>query len=186
MIEANKVTVLYGKAGTSKTQIAVYTALNLFFTRQTEKVYILRPAVAMEDLGFMPGGVEEKLGFYFVPVKQSLYKMLDKAKVDKLFLDRDVEIVPVAFIQGITLDDVLICDEVENMTEKQIRMLLTRLGKGGKMILTGDTNQVMLKDPSKSGFSKLLSLCGQVEGFGCMELKTNYRDPFVEEVLKHY
>lgn len=156
------------------------------FTRQTERVYILRPAVASEDIGYMPGGIEEKLGFYFVPIKQCLLKMLDKQKVDKLFLDRDVEIVPLAFVQGLTLDDVLIADEMENATDKQIRNLLTRLGKGGKMILTGDVNQVMLKDESKSGFSKLLELCGQIDGFACMELKTNYRDPFVEEILKLY
>jgi phosphate starvation-inducible PhoH-like protein len=188
LIENSKVTVLYGKAGTSKTAVATITALNLIFTKEFDKLYIMRPAVATEEIGFLKGDFSEKVAPFLVPIMQNLYKAYNKQKIDSMVQDGTIEIMALSFVQGVTIGDreCIVIDEAENCTERQIRQICTRLGKGGKMIFTGDTNQVMLPDASKSGFSKLLSLCGQVDGFSCQELKTNYRDPFVEEILKLY
>lgn len=186
IIWENKVTVLYGKAGTSKTFTAVYTLLDLFFKRQVDRIYLLRPAVAIENLGFLPGTADDKLEPYLVPMINNFYKIYDKVKVDKMISDGDIQILPLAFIQGITIDGVLLVDEGENMSEPQIRMILTRLGKNSKIVFTGDLDQVMLDKRVKTGFDKLLSLESKLEGFRTFELKENYRDSFVEQVLKLY
>ena len=187
IIYNNKVTALWGQAGTAKTATTVHTALDLFFKKEVEKIYILRPAVAMEDLGYMKGSLQEKLQFYFVPIMHNLYQNYDKVKIDKMVEQGDIEIVALAFIQGVTIhNSILICDEAENITEKQMRMILTRLGKGSKIVFTGDIDQIMLKDVKSSGFKKLIDLEGYLNGFASFELKQNYRDEFVQEILKLY
>lgn len=183
----NKVTALWGVAGTSKTLCSVHTALDLFFKKEVEKIYILRPAVSMEDIGFLKGSAEDKLQYYFIPIMHNLYQNYDKLKIDKMLENKEIEIVPLGFIQGITISNsILICDEAENITERQMRMVLTRLGKGSKIVFTGDIDQVMLKDVKSSGFKKLIDLEGYLNGFASFELKQNYRDEFVQEILKLY
>lgn len=187
IIYNNKVTALWGVAGVSKSFCAVHTALDLFFKKEVEKIYILRPAVAMEDLGYQKGSLQEKLQYYFVPIMHNLYQNYDKVKIDKMVEQGDIEIVALAFIQGMTIhNSILICDEAENITEKQMRMILTRLGKGSKIVFTGDIDQIMLKDVKSSGFKKLIDLEGYLNGFASFELKQNYRDEFVQEILKLY
>ncbi len=186
-IYENKVTALWSPAGTSKSFLAVHTALDLFFKKEVDKIYILRPAVAMEDLGYQKGSLQEKLQYYFVPLMHNFYQNYDKMKIDKMVEKGEIEIVALAFIQGVTIHNaILICDEAENITEKQMRMILTRLGKGSKIIFTGDVDQIMLKDVKSSGFKKLIDLDGRLNGFGTFELKQNYRDEFVQEILKLY
>lgn len=148
----------------------------------------MRPAVATEEIGFLKGSFEDKVAPFLVPIMHNLYRAYNKQKIDSLVAEGKIEILALSFIQGITISDgeCLVIDETENCSEKQIRQICTRLGKGGKMIFTGDVNQIMLSDPSKSGFNKLLNLCGQIDGFTCQELKTNYRDSFVEDILKYY
>ncbi len=187
IIYNSKVTALWGVAGTSKTFCAVHTALDLFFKREINKIYILRPAVSTEEIGFLKGSAEEKLEYYFVPIKQNLYENYDKVKIDKMFENKEIEIVPLGFIQGWNINkSILICDEAENINEKQMRNIITRLGKGSRMVLTGDVNQVMLKDAKSTGYAKLLSLDGKLKGFSQFELTENYRDEFVREFLKVY
>jgi phosphate starvation-inducible PhoH-like protein len=186
LIRNSKVSVLYGAAGTSKTMVAIHTAVDMFCKREVEKVYILRPAVAIESIGFLPGSMVEKLDPYFEPIYQNLHKAFGKEVIDKMIKDEKIEIIALAFIQGWTIDGCLVVDEAENITEKQTRMVLTRLGKGSKIVFTGDTDQVMLNDRDKSGFKKLLSLEGKIEGFSTKEMLTNYRDEFVKDVLKLY
>lgn len=186
LIWDNKVTVLFGKAGSSKTFVAAYTVLDLFFKRQIDRIYLLRPAVAIENLGFLPGTMEDKLDPYLVPMMNNFYKIYDKVKIDKMVSEGDISVMPLAFIQGITIDGVLLVDEGENLSEVQIRAILTRLGKNSKIIFTGDLAQVMLDKKIKTGFDKLLALENKLDGFKIFELQQNYRDPFVEQVLNLY
>lgn len=181
----NKVTILYGKPGTSKTFLAVATAIDMLFKREINSITITRPAVAIENLGFLPGEIDDKIAPYLYPIKDNLYNLYHKEKIDDLMRSGQIKILPIAYIQGITISDVLIVDEAENATEFQLRMILTRLGKGGKMIFTGDIKQSALKS-GQSGFDKLLSLNGKVAGLKTIELKTNFRDDFVQEILKLY
>lgn len=182
----NKVVALHGVAGTSKTFVAVHTALNMFFKKEINKIYILRPAVSIEDIGFLKGSAEDKLQYYFLPIINNMYEMYDKVKINKMIEDNDIEILPLGFIQGITVKDFLIVDEAENVTQLQMKMILSRLGKTGRIVLTGDTDQVALKDYQKSGFKRLIDLDGQIEDFKAFELLENYRDPFVRKILKMY
>jgi phosphate starvation-inducible PhoH-like protein len=185
-IYENKVVALHGVAGTSKTFVAIHTALNMFFKKEISKIYILRPAVSIEDIGFLKGSAEDKLQYYFLPIIHNMYEMYDKVKINKMIEEKDIEILPLGFIQGITVKDFLIVDEAENVTQLQMKMVLSRLGKTGRIVFTGDTDQVALKDYQKSGFKRLIDLDGQIENFKAVELLENYRDPFVRQILKMY
>lgn len=185
-IYENKVVALHGVAGTSKTFVAIHTALNMFFKKEISKIYILRPAVSIEDIGFLKGSAEDKLQYYFLPIIHNMYEMYDKVKINKMIEEKDIEILPLGFIQGITVKDFLIVDEAENVTQLQMKMVLSRLGKTGRIVFTGDTDQVALKDYQKSGFKRLIDLDGQIEDFKAVELLENYRDPFVRKILKMY
>lgn len=187
LIEDNKVTVLMGKAGSSKSLVSCYTALNLLFTKQYKTIYLMRPAVPIEDIGFIPGEISNKLGPYVSPLMQNFYKIYDKQKIDALVKEERIVILPLAFVQGITVDEILIVDEAENAVNSQIKMILTRLGKGGKIIFTGDTDQVMLSNAKSSGFASLIALKEkEIPGFAVQELLENYRDPFVEQIITLY
>jgi len=186
IIYANKVTVLKGKAGTAKSFVACNAALDMLSKKQADKIYIIRPAVAIEDLGFLPGDINEKLGPYFIPIFENLEKLENKEKVEQYLKSGTITIVPVAFIQGMTIDTVAIVDEAQNITEQQMKMLLTRLGKQGKYIITGDTDQVMLSKNEVSGFEKLLALENKIDNFAVVELLENRRDPFVKDVLEKW
>jgi phosphate starvation-inducible PhoH-like protein len=175
LIKNNKVIVLYGEAGTAKTFCSVLSCVDLYFKREIEKIYIMRPAVAIEDLGFLKGTADDKLLPYMMPIYLNLYKAYGKAKIDKMKAEGIIEILPLAFIQGWTIDSVLIVDEAENLTESQLRM-----------ILNGDVAQIMLKDKAKSGFKKLLDLEGKIDNFVVKEMLTNYRHPFVKQIIKLY
>lgn len=182
----NKVVVLKGKAGTSKSFLACNVALNMLEKKEIDKLYIIRPAVAIEELGFLPGDIEDKLTPYFLPILENLEKLASKEKIDKFLKEGKIKILPVAFIQGVTIDTLAIIDEAQNITVKQMKMLLTRLGEHGKYIFTGDTDQVMLDKEKDSGFEKLLELNGKLNNFTVIELLENRRSKFVKEVLELY
>lgn len=140
----------------------------------------------MEQIGFLPGSASEKQDPYLIGIKQNVEKIVGREKANKLFIENDIETLPFAFIQGITVDDFLLIDEIQNATKAQIKMALLRLGKNGKIVLTGDINQVMLKNEKDSGFGDLLKISNKLEGLGIKEMKSNYRDPFIEQIIELY
>lgn len=187
VILENKVTILYGKAGTSKTTIASITALSLLHNREVNRITLIRPTVATENIGFIPGDVNSKLGPWFTPVMENLYDIYDKKLVDKMHEDGQLRFLPLQFTQGVNFkNEVVIFEEAENATQVQIRMALTRICGGAKVIFTGDIAQVQLKSIKESGFTKLLAICGKIEDFACFELTENRRDKIVEDILEHY
>lgn len=186
----NDITLLKGKAGSSKTMLACNVALDLLFKRQIERIYIARPSVYAENerLGFLPGGVNEKLIGLTTPIIENMYILYNKMSIDKLIEEGKINILPVAFMRGLTLNSAaLILDEWQNATYSQTYMALSRMGKGTKVIVTGDMAQCDLPNKKDSGFDffKRLETSG-LPGFKIIELTSNHRHELVEHISRVY
>jgi phosphate starvation-inducible PhoH-like protein len=187
LILENQITVLYGKAGTSKTTLASITALSMLHNREANRMTLIRPTVATENIGFLKGSMEDKMGPWFTPVMENLYDIYERKLIDKYFQDGQLRFLPLQFAQGVNFkNEVVIFEEAENATEVQIRMALTRLCDGAKLIFTGDVAQIQLKNQRESGFAKLIEVCNKVEGMAAFELRENRRAKIVQEILNHY
>lgn len=183
----NQITVLFGKAGTSKTTLASITALSMLHNREANRMTLIRPTVATENIGFLKGSMEDKMGPWFTPVMENLYDIYERKLIDKYFQDGQLRFLPLQFAQGVNFkNEIVIFEEAENATEVQIRMALTRLCDGAKLIFTGDVAQIQLKNQKESGFAKLIDICGKVEGMAAFELTENRRAKIVQDILNHY
>jgi phosphate starvation-inducible PhoH-like protein len=189
IILVNDITVITGQAGSGKTLVAVQTALDLLFNKEVEKIIIARPVVtAKEEIGFLPGGIKEKLDPFVAPIYDNAYRVYDKEKVDMYFERGQIEIVPFAFMRGRNFSNAfIIVDEAQNVTDPQMEMVISRLCKGSKMVIVGDTSQVDLKNKKDSGMYFLSKqVAGSIPGVASVILKTNHRHPIVESVLNMY
>ncbi|MGO9776118.1 MAG: PhoH family protein [Terracidiphilus sp.] len=165
-IEQNDMVFGVGPAGTGKTYLAVAMAVAAINAKRVSRIVLVRPAVeAGERLGFLPGTLQEKIDPYLRPLYDALFDMLDIEKVDKM-LDRNViEVAPLAFMRGRTLNDAfIIMDEAQNTTIEQMKMFLTRIGNNSKAVITGDITQIDLPNPRKSGLLDAINILGGVEG----------------------
>lgn len=187
-ILGNKITVLKGGAGSGKSMVAAQAALDLLFTRQVEKVILTRPAVtAGEELGFMPGDKDAKLAPYTAAIYDNMYRLYNKEKIDREITEGRIEVIPVAFMRGRNLSNCcVVVDEGQNITHRQMELILGRICEGSKMVICGDTAQIDLKDKKLSGFGFICNNLTNVKGFTVVTLKTNHRDPIVEDILKIY
>jgi len=184
----SKITVLKGGAGSGKSMVAAQVALDLLFTHQVQKIILTRPAVTSgEELGFMPGDKDAKLAPYTAAIYDNMYRLYSKEKIDRELAEGHIEVIPVAFMRGRNLSNCcVVVDEGQNITHRQMELILGRLCEGSKMIICGDTAQVDLKDRKQSGFNFICNNLTTVKGFSVVTLKTNHRDPIVEELLKIY
>jgi phosphate starvation-inducible protein PhoH and related proteins len=181
------VTLLAGSAGSGKTFLACQIALEKLFMKEAEKVIITRPTVSKEEIGFLPGDLREKMDPWVQPIYQNMYALYDKVKVEQLIQAGQIEIVPVSFMRGRTfLDSVVIVDEAQNVTHEQMEMIVTRLGLRSKMIICGDDHQVDLKRKADSGFRFLYAAARKIKNMCSISLKTNHRDPIVEDLIGLY
>ena len=184
----NTVTVLKGKAGSGKSLLAANVALDLLFSREIEKVIITRPTVvAGQDIGFLPGDVNEKLAPFTAPVYENMHRLYPKEKIEKCIAEGEIEIVPVSFMRGRNFTNCLVVvDEAQNLTDNQTELLLTRICEGSKMIFCGDGAQVDLRDKKTSGFDVVCKHMKEVPGFGVITLEKNHRHPIVDDILEVY
>lgn len=179
-----------GPAGTGKTYLAVCLAVQAYKQKQADKIILTRPAVeAGEKLGFLPGDLQTKVDPYLRPLYDALQEMLGLETYAKLMERGSIEIAPLAYMRGRTLSNAfIILDEAQNATREQMKMFLTRLGDGSKMVVTGDVTQIDLPDGKKSGLEHAARVLKDVEGIGIVYLtdKDVVRNPLVMSIVRAY
>ena len=189
-IEAADIVFGVGPAGTGKTYLAMAQAVNFLVSKRVSRIVLARPAVeAGEKLGFLPGDLQEKVNPYLRPLYDALYDMLDADRVERLLERGVVEIAPLAFMRGRTLNDAfVILDEAQNTTSEQMKMFLTRLGFGSKAVITGDVTQVDLPPGKVSGLVEALRVTAGVEGVIAVlfDDRDVVRHPLVQRIVKAY
>lgn len=188
--EKNDVVFAIGPAGTGKTYTAVAMAVRALKNKAVKKIILTRPAVeAGESLGFLPGDLKEKIDPYLRPLYDALDDMIPADKLGYYMSTRTIEIAPLAYMRGRTLDNCfIILDEAQNATDLQIKMFLTRIGANAKAIITGDLTQVDLPRNQKSGLAKASKILKNIDGIGHIELDEEdvVRHKLVKAILKAY
>lgn len=186
----NDLTFALGPAGTGKTYIAIALAVRALKNRQARKIILSRPAVeAGEKLGFLPGDMKDKIDPYLQPLYDALEDMIPTAKLKEYMEGKVIQIAPLAFMRGRTLNDaIIVLDEAQNTTVHQIKMFLTRLGMNAKMIITGDITQIDLPRSTQSGLVQALKVLDGVEGIGKVEFgkKDIVRHSLVQRIVEAY
>lgn len=190
LMKKNTITFGVGPAGTGKTYLAVALAVNAFKAKQVEKIILTRPAVeAGEKLGFLPGDLQEKVNPYLRPLYDALQEMLGMETYSKMMERGTIEIAPLAYMRGRTLNNAyVILDEAQNTTKEQIKMFLTRLGEGSRMVITGDLTQVDLPRGHTSGLRHAIKILKDIEDIGIIKLSERdvVRHPLVQKIVKAY
>jgi phosphate starvation-inducible PhoH-like protein len=179
-----------GPAGTGKTYLAMAQAVAYLLSKRVTRIILARPAVeAGEKLGFLPGDLQEKVNPYLRPLYDALYDMLDVERVERLLERGVIEVAPIAFMRGRTLNDsFVILDEAQNTTSEQMKMFLTRLGFGSKAVVTGDITQIDLPPGRISGLVEALKVVGGIEGIGTIyfDERDVVRHTLVQHIVKAY
>jgi phosphate starvation-inducible PhoH-like protein len=179
-----------GPAGTGKTYLAMATAVSALLRREVSRIILVRPAVeAGEKLGFLPGDLYDKVNPYLRPLYDALYDMIETEKANKLVERGDIEIAPLAFMRGRTLNDsFIILDEAQNTTTEQMKMFLTRLGFNSKTVVTGDITQIDLPSGRNSGLIEVQKILDDIEGirFVYFTNKDVVRHKLVQQIIKAY
>lgn len=183
LIIDNQIVIVTGRAGSGKSLICAQTALDFLMTKQCEHILVTRAAVEVgSSLGFLPGDMKEKFDPYLEAFQENLAKCYDKTKIlDLIKLDK-IKALPVQFIRGKTVDDVLVVEEAQNLTKAEMLAVLTRLGKTGKIIINGDNEQKDIRD-EYNGLSYVIELSKKIEEIKWVKLKTNHRSDLVGKIL---
>lgn len=186
----NDIVFATGVAGTGKTYLAVAYAVSLLKSEKIEKIVLTRPAVeAGESLGFLPGDMKEKVDPYLRPLYDSLYDMLGVETVEKYIEKQIIEIAPLAFMRGRTLNNaVVILDEAQNTTKAQMKMFLTRMGKNTQLIINGDVTQIDLIKKHDSGLNQACEILQGIPKIDIIHLSVNdvVRNPLVQKIIERY
>ena len=189
-IGENQMTIALGPAGTGKTYLAVAMAVKALKNHEVERIILTRPAVeAGEKLGFLPGDLQEKVDPYLRPLYDALYEMLGMESFQKYLTRGTIEVAPLAYMRGRTLDDsFIILDEAQNTTGEQMKMFLTRLGFNSKMVITGDVTQIDLPDGKRSGLKEAVRILKGVDDIAIFRFteKDVVRHKLVQDIIKAY
>lgn len=189
-IQTHPITFGVGPAGTGKTYLAVAMAVKAFKSKNVERIILTRPAVeAGEKLGFLPGDLQNKVDPYLRPLYDGLYDMLGPETFQRLLEKQTIEVAPLAYMRGRTLDNAfIILDEAQNTSPEQMKMFLTRMGSGSKVVVTGDVTQIDLPDKSRSGLVDALAVLKNIDGIAQIRFseKDVVRHRLVQEIVKAY
>jgi phosphate starvation-inducible PhoH-like protein len=189
-IEQNDIVFGIGPAGTGKTYLAMAQAVSFLVAKKVSRIILARPAVeAGEKLGFLPGDLQEKVNPYLRPLYDALYDMLETERVARYLERGTIEIAPIAFMRGRTLNDsFVILDEAQNTTTEQMKMFLTRLGFGSKAVVTGDVTQIDLPTGRMSGLVEAMKVVGAIDGisFIYFDERDVVRHKLVQQIVKAY
>jgi phosphate starvation-inducible PhoH-like protein len=189
-IEQHDIVFGVGPAGTGKTYLAMAQAVSYLMAKKVSRIVLARPAVeAGEKLGFLPGDLQEKVNPYLRPLYDALYDMMDTDKAVRLVERGTIEVAPLAFMRGRTLNDAfVILDEAQNTTSEQMKMFLTRLGFGSKAVVTGDITQIDLPNPKLSGLVEAVKIVREIDGIGIIYFddKDVVRHKLVQQIVKAY
>ena len=189
-IQGNDVVIGIGPAGTGKTYLAVAAAVDSLYKKRVKRIILARPAVeAGENLGFLPGDLQEKVDPYLRPLYDALEDMMPHERVSRALEDSTIEIAPLAYMRGRTLSDAfVILDEAQNATRAQMKMFLTRLGLNSRVVITGDKTQIDLANKSDSGLLEVEDILGEIDGIAVIYLdgKDVIRHRLVKDIIEAY
>jgi phosphate starvation-inducible protein PhoH and related proteins len=189
-IQTHDIVFGIGPAGTGKTYLAMAMAMAAFAKKEMRRIILARPAVeAGEKLGFLPGDLYEKVNPYLRPLYDALHDMIDREKTSRMIDRGDIEVAPLAFMRGRTLNDsFVILDEAQNTTSEQMKMFLTRLGYSSKAVITGDITQIDLPEGTTSGLVEARDILNNIEGIAFVMFTDQdvVRHPLVQEIIKAY
>jgi len=189
-ILSKDVSIVTGKAGTGKSLLCAHTAMDLFLNHGYHKIVIARPYVIDEDWGHVPGEVKDKFAGIMAAIHENFKRVYGKTadkrkKLEKYFEDEDIELVPIGYMKGRTfMDSVILIEEAEDVTPKQMKLILTRLGKGSKILINGDLAQTSVR--GQSGLHNLFQAEPNIERMCHVSLETNHRASIVKDILKYF
>ena len=189
LIVENQIVVITGRAGSGKSLVCAQAALDFLKKKQIDCIYNTRAAIEVgKSLGFLPGALNEKFDPYMEALLDNLAKCCsDKNEIDKLLQDEKIKALPVQFIRGKTVDDILIVEEAQNLTKGEMLAILTRLGKNGKIVINGDNEQIDIKNPTgeMNGLTYVIELSKKIEEIKWIKLATNHRSDLVGKILDY-
>ena len=185
LIIDNQIVIVTGRAGSGKSLVGAQTAIDFLNKKQCEKILVTRSAIEVgRSLGFLPGSLEDKFNPYMEALIENLYKCMDPVKIDMLVKDGKIDALPIQFIRGKTIDDVLIVEEAQNLTKPEMLAILTRLGKTGKIIINGDNEQQDTRE-AVTGLAYAIEISKKIEAIHWIKLKENHRSDLVGQILDY-
>lgn len=184
LIVENQIVIITGRAGSGKSIVGAITALDFLNKKQCDNILVARAAVEVgKSLGYLPGNLGEKFDPYIEALKENLYKCWDKVRIDDLIARDVIKALPIQFIRGKTIDNVLIVEEAQNTSKAEMLAILTRLGKTGKIIINGDLEQQDI-NVEQSGLAYAITLSKKIEEIQYIKLKENHRSDLVGKILE--
>lgn len=185
LIRENQIVIITGRAGCGKSLVSAMTALDFLNQKQCDQILITRATIEVgNSLGLLPGSLEDKFNPYLEAFVENLNKCFEKAKVAQLVQDKKIQALPVQFIRGKTVDDVLVVEEAQNLNKAQMLAILTRLGKTGKIIINGDNEQKDIRD-EYNGLSYAIELSKKIPEIQWVKLQVNHRSDLVGKILEY-